>query len=107
MFTLKIMRDLEAQYRDASPPLELVFVTLDPKTDTPGALAAYRERQGLTSPRWHLLTGSRDALERVARALGVTFVDVEGHIRHDLKIVLFAPSGQVERVFDWEHREPN
>jgi protein SCO1/2 len=107
LFTLKILRDLEARYRDVVPPLELVFVTLDPKTDTPHALAAYRERQGLTSPHWHLLTGRRADLEHVARALGVTYVDVESHVRHDLKIVLFAPTGEVARVFDWEHREVN
>jgi cytochrome oxidase Cu insertion factor (SCO1/SenC/PrrC family) len=107
IFTLSIMRDLETRYRDTSPPLELAFVTLDPKADTPPVLLEYKRRQGLTSPHWHLLTGRRADVERVARTLGATFVDVDGHIRHDLKIVVFAPSGEVERVFDWDHRDVN
>jgi len=105
VFTLNIMRELETRARDASPPLELVMVTLDPKTDTPAVLAAYKARQGLASPRWHFLTGAIADVERVAHALDAAFLAVDDHIRHRLKIVVFKPTGEVDRIFDWDHRD--
>ena len=105
VFTLNIMRELEARARDASPPLELVMVTLDPKTDTPAVLAAYKDRHGLVSPHWHFLTGAMSDIERVAHALDAPFLAVDDHIRHRLTVVVFAPTGEVDRVYDWDHRD--
>src|SRR6185369_17149917 len=103
--TMQALRDLERRPADAGEPLEIAVVTLDPEHDTPTVLAAYKARQGITSPRWHFLTGARADVERVARRLGIAFVDPERHLFHTFKVVVFAPNGDVERTLDWDHRD--
>lgn len=103
--TMKLLRQLEERYAAANEPIDFVVVSLDPKTDTPAVLAAYKQRHGITSPHWHFLTGSIADTERVARELGSAFLEPETHIFHSFKVVVFAPTGEVEHTFDWDHRD--
>jgi protein SCO1/2 len=47
---------------DLTQPIELVSISVDPAHDTPEVLNAYARKVG-AHPRWHLVTGSRDALQ--------------------------------------------
>jgi protein SCO1/2 len=40
--------------------------TIDPDHDTPEVLKAYAEHYGVTNPNWHLLTGSKDVIYKLA-----------------------------------------
>jgi protein SCO1/2 len=83
------------------PGVVLLSHTVDPRSDTIERLHAYGESFGVRSNQWHLLTGERDAIYRLARrsyfaekTLGMTrtaneflhtenmiLVDGDGHIR--------------------------
>lgn len=60
----KAMQELEERVRN-EPQIALVSVTVDPETDTPAVLQAYRAKHGITTDRWNFLTGSREELVRV------------------------------------------
>jgi protein SCO1 len=105
--TMRAMRRLEDRLRADAEPTEFVVVTLDPKTDTPPVLAAYKEAQGFTSGHWHFLAGSLDDTERLARRLGIAFQQSEDHIFHSFKIVVFDGSGQPTGVLDSDHEDPD
>jgi protein SCO1/2 len=103
--TMRTMRRLEDRLRDQPEPTEFIVVTLDPRTDTPAVLAAYKQAQGITSDHWHFLSGTIPDTERLARRLGVAFTQSEGHIFHSFKIVGFDASGQPEYVLDADHED--
>ncbi len=41
-------------------------ITINPDYDTPGVLKAYAEKYGIDDMDWHLLTGNRDSIYRLA-----------------------------------------
>lgn len=43
----------------------MVSFSVDPEFDTPAVLGSYALDQGISSPRWHLVTGARKDLEAV------------------------------------------
>ena len=49
------------------PDLLILSHSIRPETDTPAVLLAYAESNNVVSERWHLLTGDRQALYRLAR----------------------------------------
>lgn len=65
---------LESLGRQASK-VQPVFVTLDPKRDTPSLLSAYA---GAFGPRFVALTGTEDEIRRVALAYRVYYEKVPG-----------------------------
>lgn len=72
-----------------------VAVTLDREKDTPRALAAYA-RQWALDGDWHLLTGSRAAIDRVLADYGVPAARVAGgEIAHQNVIVVLDRAGRV------------
>ena len=44
------------------PDVLLVSVTVDPRTDTPSALAKFGDKYGASTNRWYMLTGSKPVL---------------------------------------------
>jgi protein SCO1/2 len=97
------------------PDVELVSHTVDPTTDTPDRLAAFAREQGVTSGKWHLVTGDPAVLYTLARTsyfaekqLGLKkgtdeflhtenmlLVDREGHIRGVYNATLPAEAARV------------
>ena len=59
---MKTLQDQFARERD----LRLVSITVDPKRDTPAALAQYADRFGADAARWWFLTGEKNAIYRLA-----------------------------------------
>jgi protein SCO1/2 len=61
-----------------SRPVRLVSVSIDPGTDTPRRLAEWKARfHG--GPAWTLLTGSKEEIDRLRKALGVYTPDKLSH----------------------------
>ena len=40
--------------------------TINPENDTPEILKAYAEKYGVTNPNWHLMTGDKDSIYKLA-----------------------------------------
>ncbi len=75
-------------------------VTLDPERDTPEALARYSAQLGLDDRSIKLLTGSRQALEKVWRDYGVEARPLPGGVvGHDVRIVLVDKWGKTAYTF--------
>lgn len=49
--------------------VRFVTLSLDPRRDTPAALNAYARQRGAVQAGWHWLTGSPEAIDRLASAL--------------------------------------
>jgi protein SCO1/2 len=78
--------------------VRLVSFTVDPKNDTPPALAAYARRYGADPARWSFLTGSVDtlhSLKREAFKLG----SVDGSNDHSTRFVLVDRQGRARKFY--------
>lgn len=60
----KKMQELEERVREQDD-IRLVSFSVDPETDTPEKLRAYREKHGIEGEQWQFLTGSRDEIHGV------------------------------------------
>jgi protein SCO1/2 len=93
------LRKVETLFEENGVKASFVLVTFDPANDKPKTLRAYRERTGLTSPNWTMLTGADEDVRRLAMLLEVKYRknSESGEIMHDNKIVLLSEDGQVLR----------
>lgn len=62
----------------AGQDVHLISVSIDPKTDTPARLKAWSEKLG-AGPGWTLLTGEKDEVVRLLKALDAFDVDIKRH----------------------------
>jgi protein SCO1/2 len=81
--------------RSASAPA-VVFVTLDPLNDSPGALRAYLRN---FDDRLVGLTGTPGAVSRVAERYGVGVARDSTSVAHSAKWYLLDPAGRLARVY--------
>lgn len=49
-----------------NPNFAIASFSINPATDTPEVLAKYAKEVGVTSPNWHLLTGQKDEIFKLA-----------------------------------------
>jgi cytochrome oxidase Cu insertion factor (SCO1/SenC/PrrC family) len=88
------------------PNIKLVSLTVDPRDDTPAALAKYGERFGADTNRWLLLTGDKPALyglistSFLAQDLDDPFTYMPGNFSHTERIALVDAQGSVRGYFD-------
>lgn len=89
------LRSLPVALRD---PVQVVFVTTDPKRDTPAALAAWLANfdQGLGT-RFVGLTGPQAELDVAQRGAGVVLAE-DGGLTHSAQLLLYGPD-DLCRVF--------
>ncbi len=85
----------------ALPALRILFVTIDPRHDTPAVLARYLRR---FDPRFMGLTGAPRQIRSLAGRLGVTLgrIDLPGGGRtfeHTVAVFLFDSHGREAAVF--------
>jgi protein SCO1/2 len=80
----------------AGSDVELISVSVDPVTDTPERMRAWGERFG-AGDGWTLVTGDRDAVTDLLKALGVFTHDIRDHA----PVVLLGddPSGTWTRTY--------
>jgi protein SCO1/2 len=80
------------------PEVHLVSFTIDPRTDTPPVLAAYARRYKANPERWHFLTGTPGALNRLSYDtfhLG----PVDGSLQHSTRFVLIDGSRRIRAYY--------
>jgi protein SCO1/2 len=78
--------------------VKLVSFTVDPKNDTPAALAAYAIRYHADPRRWFFLTGEQGALEAICRN-GFKLGDVDGSLVHSTRFVLLDRHSRVRGFY--------
>jgi cytochrome oxidase Cu insertion factor (SCO1/SenC/PrrC family) len=86
--------------------VRLVSLTVDPRTDTPPALAKFGARYGLDTNRWFMLTGDKAALYKIigtsflARDAGDPFNSMPGNFTGTERIAVVDRHGRVRIYFD-------
>lgn len=99
---------------DAGPDYEVIFVSIDPK-ETPELAAAKKQsfldayaHDGSTAG-WHLLTGTKDQIDRVTAATGVEYRWVERaqQYSHPAVVVLCSPQGRITRYLHGVQFDPS
>lgn len=108
--TLSTLAQVEKQL-GALPPAatpRVVLVSVDPERDTPAQLASYVK---VFSPTFTGVTGTVEAIEDLARALGVviatTQLDHGGHtVDHSAAIFLLDADGSLRALFSAPHSTP-
>ena len=86
------------------PGVQLVSFSVDPEHDTQPVLAAYAAHYAAQTPRWRFLTGSREAVWRLAREgfqLGVGEGGTPAEpIAHSVRLVLVDQTGLIRGTYD-------
>jgi protein SCO1/2 len=83
------------------PDVRLVSFSVDPKRDTPPALASYAQRFRAEPGRWYLLTGSEttlNTLDRYAFKMG----NVDGSLAHSTLFALVDRQGVIRGYYHTE-----
>ncbi|MEZ4888625.1 MAG: SCO family protein [Chitinophagales bacterium] len=89
-------------FKDADDLL-LISHTIDPKHDTVAVLKEFAEGLGISSDRWHLLTGDKDAIYEMAETYMVVAEEDErapGGFIHSGAFMLLDKKRQVRGIFD-------
>ena len=84
----------------------LLTVTVDPEHDTPAVLADYAKKSGANPKRWKFLTGSPEAVARVASSFGVTYYPEGGQTVHSQAVAVVDPKGRLASIYFGESWEP-
>ena len=83
----------------------LVTVTVDPVNDTPRVLADFAAKAGAQPKRWKFLTGSPEAVARVAESFGVLYRTERGQVIHTQAVAVVDPRGRLATIYytdDWK-----
>ncbi len=95
--TLQVLDATKQRLGDAAENLQIVFISIDPKRDTPQALKDYLSTDGF--PEGVIgLTGTPEQVDAAAKAYGAPYQKVgegEGYtMNHGLTIYLMGPDGK-------------
>lgn len=78
--------------------------SITPQTDTPEVLKAYAEKHGITNPNWHLMTGDRNAIYKLANEGFYLYTakdeNVEGGFEHSGNFALIDKNGFIRSRAD-------
>ncbi len=98
--------EMAALARDFAGESRLGFlsISVDPVRDTPQALRAHADKNGLPQERWRLLTGPQEEIRQVCEnsfrlAFGSEF-DASGDLLHSTRLALVDARGRVRGYFD-------
>lgn len=68
------MRNIESQIpKDKKDDVQFVFVSIDPKTDTPETLTAFAKENEMEDDKWLFLRGTEDDTREFAAVLAVNY----------------------------------
>jgi protein SCO1/2 len=101
--TIAKLKRVESAFARRSRPVHFLLVTLDPRSDTPEKMRAFREAEGLSDASWDLLAGSDADTKALSRLLGVRPSYGDTHIDHDVKVGVVAANGVLVRTLDGWH----
>ena len=91
--TLGQLQRLQAVLDARGEQASFVIIGYDSPDDTPASWQQYRNNRRLDRSNWHFLTGSHEAVRRLARELGFEFWIYDDHVLHDPRIVVFDARG--------------
>jgi protein SCO1/2 len=102
------MSSLMRQVQKASlmiPGVQLVSFTVDPERDTPAVLAQYAARYQADPNLWHFLTGSREALDHLARD-AFKLSNVDASLNHSTRLVLLDRQSRIRGYYGTTDNDP-
>ena len=79
MMTHKLMQVRSMMVPAIKDDVWFISVSVDPDRDTPEAMKAFAEKQGVDESRWIFLTGDKENLEFLVKRLGQYTPDIESH----------------------------
>lgn len=77
----------------------LLILTVDPIADTQKVLADYASKAGADPKRWKFLTGSPEAVARVASSFGILYYPQRGQIIHGQGVAIIGPDGRLSSIY--------
>ena len=87
-----------------NPGLGIASFSINPEYDTPDILKEYASSYKITNPNWHLLTGDKQAIFKLANEGFNLYVgeapEVEGGFEHSGFFALIDQQGQIRSRFD-------
>ncbi len=97
-----IMTENMIKIQDAflgNPNVGIASFSIDPAHDTPQVLKEYAENKGITKPQWHLLTGEKEKIFKLANEGFNLYVgetsEVEGGFEHSGFFALIDQEGNI------------
>lgn len=99
--TRQMMRIYE-RYKD-DDRISLVAHTIDPKRDTVGRLHQYASNLGVSTDKWHFLTGDKDAIYEIADdyfSIAIENPDAPGGFDHSGRLILIDGNRHVRSFCD-------
>ena len=107
-FMVQKMKELETRFT-AYPDLRLVSVSVDPETDTPEILKAYKQKHGIDSDQWLFLTSDKKIIYDLVKSrfkLGVDEGDDQKEpIIHSNRFVLIDRQGIIRGYYSVASQE--
>lgn len=92
-----------------NPKVGIASFSIDPVHDTPQVLKEYAKSKGITKPQWHLLTGEKEKIFKLANEGFNLYVgeasEVEGGFEHSGFFALVDQNGNIRSRKD-EHGNP-
>ena len=92
-----------------NPKLGIASFSIDPVTDTPEVLKVYADQYNITNPNWHMLTGDKEAIYKLANSGFNLYVgensEVEGGFEHSGFFALIDQNGNIRSRLD-ENKNP-
>lgn len=85
-----------------SPDLGVISISIDPENDTPEILKEHEKKIGIKSPNWHLLTGDRNYIGKVADQFNIYVGDKDDEsesLNHSGMIALVDQEGNIRCRF--------
>lgn len=91
------MRNIEKQIpEDKKDDVEYVFVSIDPKTDTPERLKAFAKENKMEDPKWLFLRGTEEDTREFAAVLAVNYKQISPiDFSHSNIISVFNQKGEL------------
>lgn len=87
-----------------NPKVGIASFTIDPEHDTPEVLKTYAENTGITKLQWHLLTGDKDDIFKLANEGFNLYVgkgsEAEGGFEHSGYFALIDQDGNIRSRID-------
>lgn len=96
--TLALLRQVDDRLRKQSQQVQVLFFSVDPERDTPAKMKQYVEA---FDPNFTAITASGDALQHLARMLGVAYAKVPGAtpdsytMDHSAALILIDPQARI------------
>ena len=94
--TLKLLSQASSALRKIHFPVQVVFITLDPKVDNAIQVGGYAKQ---FDPRFIGVTGSKQEINKLSNLFGITQVKNGMQIDHTGAVVVINPKGQYFGLF--------